>query len=99
VLNDNSKLTFTGTVHIKKEALNSIAHLVNHNLLLNKSASAIANPQLEVYPSEVECTHCAKTIPLPQTQINYLQTRGLSINNAKELLANGFVDEILKIKK
>ncbi len=99
ILRDKSTFNFTGTINIKRGAVNSIAHLTNNNLLLSESAHIITNPQLEVIPGEVECTHAATTSPLNQKQINYLETKGLPENNAKQLLINGFINEILQIKK
>ncbi len=99
ILRDKSTFNFTGTINIKREAINSIAHLTNSNLLLSESAHVITNPQLEVIPGEVECTHAATTSPLNQKQLNYLQAKGLSENNAKQLLIDGFINEILKLKK
>jgi len=96
VLDDKSIFNFTGTICIGKKAINSIAHLTNHNLLLSKYAHAITKPQLEITPSQVECTHSATTAPLNNKQISYLQSRGLSKKYAKQLLINGFINEIKK---
>ena len=99
VLDDKSTLNFTGTICIDKKAINSIAHLTNHNLLLSKSAHAITKPQLEIIPGQVECTHSAITAPLNKYQLRYLTMRGIKLTNAKQLLIDGFVTKILKIKK
>ncbi len=99
VLDDKSTLNFTGTICIDKKAINSIAHLTNHNLLLSKSAHAITKPQLEIIPGQVECTHAATTSPLNKKQIYYLMARGISIKEAEQLLIYGFMDEIKNIKK
>ena len=99
VLDNKSKIHFTGKIRIEKNAKNSKALLTNKNLLLSEKSSVISIPQLEVLPHKVECTHAAVTAPLDQDQLNYLITRGISINNAKKILINGFAQEILQHKK
>ncbi|PID52566.1 MAG: hypothetical protein CR972_01255 [Candidatus Moraniibacteriota bacterium] len=94
ILDDHSKLHFTGKIRIEKKAKNSKALLTNKNLLLNKKASVISIPQLEVLPHEVECTHSAITTTLDHAQLNYLVARGLSKKNAKKLLLEGFIQDV-----
>lgn len=99
VLDDNSRIHFTGKIRIEKNAKNSKALLTNKNLLLNKKASAMSIPQLEVLPHEVECTHAAVTAPLDSNQIDYLITRGITDKEARKLLVNGFVQEVKRYSK
>ncbi|XLQ20440.1 MAG: SufB/SufD family protein [Candidatus Moraniibacteriota bacterium] len=99
ILYDKSNFNFTGVIDILKEAINSTANLENYNLLLSDKAHVITSPQLEVVPNEVNCKHSAKIIPLDTAQLNYMTSRGISIEAAKQLLIDGFTDEILQIKK
>lgn len=99
VLDDASQLNFTGTIRIEKDAQNSKATLTNKNLLLSEKASALSNPQLEVLPHEVECTHAAVTTPLDHDQLSYLTARGISENEAEKLLIDGFIAEITQYRE
>jgi Fe-S cluster assembly protein SufD len=98
VLYDHSSLNFTGKIRIEKNAKETKAILSNKNLLLSESASVLSVPQLEILPCEVECTHTTTTIPLDHDQIHYLVSRGMSQNKAKELLINGFMQDVLQYK-
>ncbi|HIP50088.1 MAG TPA: SufD family Fe-S cluster assembly protein [Candidatus Pacebacteria bacterium] len=99
ILRDKSTFNFTGLIHIFKNAVNSTAHLTNTNLLLGTDSHVITSPQLEVVPNQVDCEHSAKTIPLDILQLNYIISRGISEESAKQLLINGFISEIKKIKE
>ena len=94
VLKNKSILSITSTISISKEATKTNAHFINHNLLLDKKAHTIISPQLEVIPSNVECTHATITAPLNQEQLDYLIMRGISKHKANELLLNGFINDI-----
>ncbi|MEA3323230.1 MAG: SufD family Fe-S cluster assembly protein, partial [Patescibacteria group bacterium] len=78
--------------------VDTIAHFTNHNLLLNKNAHTTISPQLEVMPSDVECTHATTTAPLNKKQLQYLSARGMTNTQAKQLLIDGFINEISRIK-
>jgi len=98
ILDNKSILEITSTISIDKKGVDTIAHFTNHNLLLNKNAHTIISPQLEVMPSNVECTHATTTAPLNKKQLQYLSTRGITNTKAKQLLIDGFINEILQIK-
>ncbi|MEN8252076.1 MAG: SufD family Fe-S cluster assembly protein [Patescibacteria group bacterium] len=99
ILTDSSIFNFTGTIQIPKNSKNSTAHLTNNNLLLDTKSQAITSPQLKVVPSEVDCKHSAKTTPLDAQQLEYIIYRGISKDDAKKLLLNGFTHEITQHKK
>ncbi len=98
-LDDKSVLNIKSAISIDKKGDDTIAHFTNHNLLLSKNAHTTISPQLEVIPSDVECTHATTTAPLDKKQLQYLTARGITIAKARQLLIDGFLDEILKIKE
>ena len=55
-----------------------------------------SNPQLEIYADDVKCSHGSTTGKLSKDAIFYLRSRGLDIKSAKELLLNGFVNDIIE---
>ena len=67
----------------------------NNNLLLSEDARADSQPQLEIYADDVRCTHGATLGPLDDSALFYLQSRGISAENARGLLTYGFSVEIL----
>lgn len=99
ILDDKSTLNIKSTIFIDKKGLNTIAHFTNHNLLLNNNAHTKISPQLEVMPSDVECTHATTTAPLDKKQLQYLTARGITNAKAKQLLIDGFINDTLQIKE
>ena len=63
-----------------------------------KIQSLNARPELEIYADDVKCSHGSTSGNLDEDAIFYLMSRGLSHQQSKELLINGFLlDAVEKI--
>ena len=82
---------------LKKGAQQTDAKQSTKNLILNDSAVAHSNPQLEIYADEVKCSHGSTTGQLDQDAIFYMRSRGIDYKTAQLILINGFAKEVLKI--
>ncbi|MDO8496916.1 MAG: SufD family Fe-S cluster assembly protein [bacterium] len=99
VFDDASKLHYKGLIRIEKEGQNSHAYQKNQNLMLSPNVFVESNPYLEILANEVFCTHGSTTGRLNEEEIFYAKSRGLSRGQAKQLLVDGFVNDIMeKIK-
>jgi FeS assembly protein SufD len=94
ILHDNSTGAFTGRVLIEKTAPNSETHVTNKNLLLSDGATIKTAPELVIFTDDVKCTHGATVGQLDQNSLFYLRSRGIAEEDAKQLLIQGFVQEI-----
>jgi len=98
LLDGNSKGIFYGSVLVPKDSIKTEAHQLNHNLLISNTAQAFTRPELDIFTDEVICTHGATVGNLDNDALYYIQTRGLSENQAKVLMlesfANGLIDEV-----
>ncbi|MFA5986290.1 MAG: SufD family Fe-S cluster assembly protein [Parcubacteria group bacterium] len=99
VLRDNAQLHMRGKIRVEQNSVGTEALLTNTNLLLSKNAHVISMPQLEILPHEVHCTHAAQTKPLDPDQLDYLINRGITPHDARQLLIDGFLQEILQYKE
>jgi len=54
-----------------------------------------SKPYLEILANDVFCTHGSTTGKLNSDQLFYAETRGLEQEEAKQLLVDGFVNEII----
>ena len=88
---DRSHSIGTGQLLISDDANYSNAAQVFHNLLLSEKARADAIPELEVLSDEVTATHGAASAPVDKEQMHYLQSRGLSTEQSKALIVEGFL--------
>jgi Fe-S cluster assembly protein SufD len=95
VLDDESRGVFSGRVVVHPDAQHSDAEQSNRNLLLSPRAEADSRPQLEIYADDVKCAHGAATGSLDPDQLFYLQSRGLDVLHARQLLVYGFAADVI----
>lgn len=95
VLAENSHGAFTGKIAVLKDAQQIHSSQLNNNLLLSKKAHIDTRPQLEVNADDVKCAHGATIGQLSREEEFYLESRGLSKDRARTLLAHGFLFEII----
>ncbi len=98
VLDDKSQLNYEGKIKIEKPAQKTKASLKNENLTVSDDAKVTTLPQLEILPNDVKCSHSATISDLNKDQLYFLMSRGVSKSDAKELLIQGFIEEVLKVK-
>ena len=63
---------------------------------MSDTAKFNSNTQLEIYADDVKCSHGSTTGKLNKDAIFYLRSRGLDLKSARELLLNGFVNDIIE---
>jgi len=94
IAHDNSCGILYAKSIINKSSSNCEAHQKNNNLILSDKAKIHANPQLEIYNDEVQCSHSSSTGAMEKENIYYMRTRGINEEDAKILLLNGFINSI-----
>ena len=63
---------------------------------MSENAEFNAKPELEIYADDVKCSHGSASGSLNEDSIFYLMSRGLNYKQAKELLINGFLLEVVE---
>ena len=98
VLNENSKGIYQGKIYVDAKAQKTNGYQLSKALLLNENTEFDGKPELEIYADDVKCSHGATSGNLDEDAIFYLMSRGLSYQQSKELLINGFLlDAVEKI--
>jgi Fe-S cluster assembly protein SufD len=92
---DESRCIYTGLIEIEKGAKRTDARQTNHNLLLAPLAHADSVPNLDIRENDVMCAHASSVGPLDELQRWYLESRGVSREDAQRLLIQGFFFEML----
>jgi Fe-S cluster assembly protein SufD len=95
ILDDAATGIFSGTVFVRPHAIKSAAKQLNKNLLLSKQAAAHTRPRLEILTDDVTCTHGATVGQLDEQALFYLRSRGLSVQEAQQLLTYAFGGDVL----
>jgi len=94
LLRDRATAVWSGMIRVDPGAQRTDAFQESRNLLLSDGAHADAIPGLEIEANDVRCTHAATVARLDESQIFYLQSRGLSRAEAEQLLVGGFLEVI-----
>ena len=98
VLNDNAKGVYQGKIYVDALAQKTNGYQLSKALLLNENTEFDGKPELEIYADDVKCSHGATSGNLDEDSIFYLMSRGLSHQQSKVLLINGFLlDAVEKI--
>ncbi len=95
VLDGRSRAVFNGRVVVHEGAVKTDSSQSNANLLLSARAEVDTKPELEIYNDDVKCAHGATIGQLDTNQLFYLKSRGLSEDEARQLLTFAFADEVL----
>jgi len=96
VLDDRSHSAFQGRVVVKEGAQKVDAHQTNRNLLLSRGARADSKPELEILADDVKCSHGATVGDLDKNSMFYLRSRGIPEAEARALLVEAFVTELVE---
>ena len=86
--------TFLGRVIVPRGVEKIEAREVNRNLVMGVDARVNTRPQFEIEADDVVCAHGATVGDLDEAALFYLQSRGFSESEARELLNRAFVQEI-----
>jgi Fe-S cluster assembly protein SufD len=82
-------------IKVAPDAQQTDAYQTNRNLLLSPEAEANSLPGLEILANDVKCSHGATTGQIDPAELFYLRARGIPLETAQELLAFGFLEEII----
>jgi Fe-S cluster assembly protein SufD len=96
IADDASQIVFNGRIHIHRDAQKTLGSMSNKNLILSSQAEIDAKPELEIYADDVKCAHGTTIGQLNEKEVYYLKTRGLSDDQARQMLTLGFVLEIVR---
>ena len=91
ILRERSTAVWSGMIRVEPEAQRTDAFQENRNLLLSDGAHADAIPGLEIEANDVRCTHAATIGRIDPDQLFYLQTRGITREEAERVLVGGFL--------
>lgn len=97
IADDQSQAMVNGTIIVAKIGQQTNSFLTEKILMLSDKASAQAIPNLEIEADDVKCSHAATIGKIPEEQLFYLQSRGITRAGAKKLVAKGFLSEVTNL--
>jgi Fe-S cluster assembly protein SufD len=96
ILDGRARAVFNGRIIVRLDAQKTDSKQSNRALLLSDEAQINSNPQLEIFADDVKCTHGAAIGQLDEEALFYLEARGLTPRDARDLLIHAYAGEVLE---
>lgn len=90
-LADQAKFKSNALIKVHKGCAAVCASQINKNLLLSPGARALSIPKLEIETDDVVCRHDATVSSINQEHLFYLQSRGVTAQQAQQDLVRAFL--------
>lgn len=94
VVEDESMMHFKGISHIKNGSIKSKTHQSAKIMVFDPKCHAKANPILKIDENDIEASHAAIVGKVNDEHMFYLCSRGISENDAKQLITLGYLKPI-----
>jgi len=96
IAKNGGNTTFRGEVKIKKGAKNSVSKVVCNSLMMGDDSVANTIPSAEIHERDIDFAHEATIGRIGPEQLFYLQSKGLSEQQATQLIVSGFIEPVIK---
>ncbi len=87
---------FNGKIMVRHGAIKTDSEQSSKTLLLTDKAHVDTKPQLEIFNDDVKCTHGATIGQLDNEEVFYLRSRGVSEEQARNMLTYAFGAEVIE---
>ena len=91
IASGSARASFYGRIYVAQDAQKTKAYQENHHLLASEKARIDTKPQLEIYATDVECSHGATIGRLNQDEQFYMRSRGIPEAEARRLQMISFL--------
>ena len=95
ILEDKARGAFSGKILVAQDCPKIEAYQGNRNICSSPEAKMYSKPQLEIYTDDVKCSHGSTIGQLDQEAIFYMQARGISKSEARMLLMQAFMGDVI----
>ncbi len=95
VVAGQAKGVFQGKIHISPDAIKTEGYQLHKAMLLSDEAEVDVKPELEIFADDVKCSHGSACGQLDVDQLFYMQSRGISEDNAKQLLIDAYLEDVI----
>jgi len=95
VLDEKAVGAFAGRVLVEHGAQKTVSEMRNQNICAAREARMYTQPMLEIYADDVKCSHGSTVGQLNDAALFYMRQRGISEREARLLLEQAFVGEVL----
>lgn len=96
IARDGGVVNYRGQIYVSDKAKNSDSHIECDTIILDEKSKSDTIPFNEIHHSHVNLEHEAKVSKISESQLYYLMSRGLSEEEATQMIVMGFVEPISK---
>ena len=96
VLENKSRSVYQGKIYVDSKAQKTDGYQLSKAILVDETTEFNAKPELEIYADDVKCSHGSTSGNLDENSIFYLMSRGLNYDQAKKLLIDGFINDVIE---
>lgn len=93
IAHNGGNATYRGLVYIAKSANNATSDVVCDTLILDKVSKSDTFPTEKIFNNTSTIKHEAKVSDVDQQKLFYLQSKGIDLTAAKQLLVLGFIKD------
>ena len=97
IVADKATGVFNGKILVRQDSQKINAYQSSKSIVLDRSASIYAKPELEIYADDVKCSHGATTGELDEEALFYLRARGINPTMARLLLLEAFARDVVDL--
>jgi Fe-S cluster assembly scaffold protein SufB len=95
-LMDKARSYMKGMIVIEKSAIGTDSFLGEFGMNLSKSTRSVAIPSLEIdQPDCRRAAHASSVGPIDETQLFYLESRGIPPDEARKFIVMGFLEPVV----
>jgi Fe-S cluster assembly protein SufD len=95
VVDNHAVGAFAGKILVDSGATATTSTETNANLLASSQARMFAQPMLEIYADDVQCSHGSTTGVMDESALLYMRQRGIPESQARTLLKNAFMGQVI----
>lgn len=96
IAKQGGKVSYRGIVHFGKKATSSRSNIECDTLIMDKDSTSDTIPYNEILNDSVSLEHEAKVSKVSEEQLFYLMSRGISEQEATEMIVMGFIEPFTK---
>jgi Fe-S cluster assembly protein SufD len=95
IIDGTAKGVYQGKIFVDQIAQKTNGYQLIKSVLLSDQCTFHSKPELEIYADDVKCSHGSSSTSLNKDELFYLMARGIPENQAKRLIVQGFLSEVV----
>ena len=96
IIDERAKGIYQGKIFVDQIAQKTNGYQLIKSVLFSDQCTFHSKPELEIYADDVKCSHGSSSTSLNQDELFYLMARGIPEQQAKKLIVQGFLSEVVE---